>query len=321
LLLDAIDAVWYGHLDRIASTAGIMPSMETTWRWLLVTAVAPVSWGATYWVTRHFLPQDAPLWGAALRALPAGLVLLLIVRSLPTGRWWWRSLVLGVLNFGGFFVLIYVAAQLLPTSTASSVMALAPVALATLAWPLLGERPTVRFALGAFLGVGGVALVVGLGTAGADPRGIAASLAALVLSSLGAILTTRWRDGTALVASTAWQLVAGGILLLTAATVFEGAPPSVGPEGIVAYAAVALIATAMAFVCWFAGLRHLPAGTVGIVGLLNPVTGVLLGVLLAGERLTWWQGVGICLVLTGIATVQKRSPTAVGRLVEAKRTG
>ncbi|WP_205783018.1 hypothetical protein [Microbacterium sp. ABRD28] len=64
--------------------------METKWRWLLLTAVAPISWGATYYVTRHFLPADAPLWGAALRALPAGLILLLLARRLPRGAWWGR---------------------------------------------------------------------------------------------------------------------------------------------------------------------------------------------------------------------------------------
>ena len=63
---------------------------------------------------------------------------------------------------------------------------------------------------------------------------------------------------------------------------------------------VTVIATALAFAAWFAGLRHLDAGTVGLVGLLNPVTGVLLGTLLAGELLTWRQLLGMALVLGAI---------------------
>ncbi|HAJ16677.1 MAG TPA: EamA family transporter, partial [Microbacterium sp.] len=43
-------------------------------RWLLLTAIAPIAWGSTYFVTRQFLPADAPLWGALFRALPAGLI-------------------------------------------------------------------------------------------------------------------------------------------------------------------------------------------------------------------------------------------------------
>ncbi len=274
--------------------------MEAKWRWVLICAIAPVSWGATYFVTRHFLPDGAPLWSAALRALPAGVILLAVARRLPSGSWLWKSLVLGLLNFGAFFVLVYLAAQLLPTSVAASVMALAPVALSMLAIPLLRQRPTAYMLIGAVLGVVGVGLLVGLGASRIDPLGVAISLLALLLSSLGAILSTKWRDDLPLVATTSWQLVAGGLMLLVAAIVVEGAPPAMTSTSVLAYGAISLIATAIAFLCWFAGLRHLPAGTVGIIGLLNPVTGVLLGVLLAAETLSVSQCLGLALVAAAL---------------------
>ncbi len=283
-----------------------MSSMEAKWRWVLICAIAPVSWGATYFVTRHFLPDGAPLWSAALRALPAGVILLAVARRLPSGSWWWRSLVLGLLNFGAFFVLVYLAAQLLPTSVAASVMALAPVALSMLAIPLLRQRSTAYMLIGAVLGVVGVGLLVGLGASRIDPLGVAISLMALLLSSLGAILATKWRDDLPLVATTSWQLVAGGLMLLVAAIVVEGAPPAMTSTNVLAYGAISLVATAIAFLCWFAGLRHLPAGTVGIIGLLNPVTGVLLGVLLAAESLAssqWW---GLALVAAALVLGRSR---------------
>ena len=274
--------------------------MEAKWRWVLICAIAPVSWGATYFVTRHFLPDGAPLWSAALRALPAGVILLAVARRLPSGSWLWKSLVLGLLNFGAFFVLVYLAAQLLPTSVAASVMALAPVALSMLAIPLLRQRPTAYMLIGAVLGVVGVGLLVGLGASRIDPLGVAISLLALLLSSLGAILATKWRDDLPLVATTSWQLVAGGLMLLVAAIVVEGAPPAMTSTSVLAYGAISLVATAIAFLCWFAGLRHLPAGTVGIIGLLNPVTGVLLGVLLAAETLSVSQCLGLALVAAAL---------------------
>ncbi|WJS89832.1 DMT family transporter [Microbacterium testaceum] len=275
--------------------------METKWRIVAVTAVAPIAWGATYVVTRHLLPADAPLWGAALRALPAGLLLGALARRRPRGAWWWKAPVLGMLNFGAFFVLVYVAAQLLPSSIAASIMALAPLALAGLAWPLLAQRPTARWAVGAALGLAGVALVVGLGTGAVPLAGVVASAVALLASSLGAILTTRWKDDTPLLATTSWQLTAGGLALVAVAVMVEGAPPTVDATGLAAYVGIAVIATAVAFVCWFTGLRHLPAGTVGLIGLLNPVTGVLLGVAVGGESLATPQALGIVLVLVAIA--------------------
>lgn len=275
--------------------------MERTWRIVAVTAVAPIAWGATYVVTKHLLPADAPLWGAALRALPAGLLLWALARRRPRGSWWWRAPLLGALNFGAFFVLIYLASQLLPSSVAASVMALAPLALAGLAWPLLSQRPTGRWAAGTVVGLAGVLLIVGFGAGVVSVAGILASVCALLSSSLGAILTTRWRDDTPLLASTAWQLTFGGAALLVVASIVEGPPPHVDAAGIVAYAAIAIVATALAFVCWFTGLRHLDAGTVGLIGLLNPVTGVVLGVVVGGESLTLAQAAGIVLVVAAIA--------------------
>jgi len=284
--------------------------MESNWRWVLVTAIAPIAWGSTYFVTAHTLPADAPLWGAAIRALPAGLLLLALARRLPRGAWWWRSAVLGVLNVAVFFILVYLAAQLLPSSIAASVQALTPVALAGFAWALAAERPTVRIGIGAALGIGGVLFVVGAGGGRLDGWGIAASVTAVMLSSVSAVLAKRWADGTPVLAVTAWQLVAGGAVLLPFALGFEGFPPAVGPLGWAGFAFLTLVATALAYWAWFTGLARLPAATVGIVGLLNPVTGVLLGTLAAGELLGWPQWLGIALVLTGILVGQaSRRPT------------
>ena len=85
-----------------------------------------------------------PLTAAALRALPAGLLLLAVRRRLPRGAWWWRSLVLSVLNCGAFFVLVYLAAKLLPTSLAAMLMSLSPIAMMLIAWGVVAERPTLR---------------------------------------------------------------------------------------------------------------------------------------------------------------------------------
>lgn len=293
--------------------------METIWRWVLVTAIAPIAWGSTYFVTREFLPADAPLWGAVLRALPAGLVLLAIRPRMPRGAWWWRSLVLGTLNVGVFFALIYLVAQLLPTSLASTVMATSPVVMMLFAWLLAGERLRAVPLVGAAVGLAGVVLLLATDATAVDPLGVAASLAAMLLSSLGYVLAKRWRDGTEVLAVTAWQLVAGGLMLVPAALLVEGAPPALGVVEVAGFAYVSVIATAVAFVAWFSGLAHLPAGTVGLVGLLNPVTGVLLGTMLAGEVLGAWQLAGLGLVLAGILLGQPAAARAAERMRPRRR--
>ncbi|MFJ4686916.1 DMT family transporter [Streptomyces sp. NPDC091377] len=276
-------------------------------RWVALTAIAPVAWGTNYYVTHAYLPADSPLYGAALRALPAGLVLLAIARKLPRGAWWWRSAVLGLLNMSVFFVLVYAASQLLPTSVASTVMAVSPLAMMLVAWPLVAERPRGAHLAGAAIGLAGVCLMLLTGGEGVSVPGVLASAAAMLVSSFGYILAKRWSAGTDILASTAWQLTAGGVFLLPVAALVEGAPPRLPAPTLLAFAYVAVIATALAFVVWFAGLRRLPSGTVGLVGLLNPVTGVLLGVAVAGEPFAVQQVCGLALVLAGVVLGRPRS--------------
>jgi len=275
-------------------------SVEATLRWTLVTALAPVAWGTTYFVTHRFLPADYPLYGAAIRALPAGLLLLLVRRKLPAGSWWWRSLVLGTLNMGAFFALIYLAAQTLPTSIASTVMATSPVVLMLFAWAALSERPRPMHLAGAGVGVAGVCLMLLTGSVAVDARGVSASVAAMVMSSFGYVLAKKWSADVDVFSLTSWQLIAGGVVLVPVAVAVEGPPPALSGPAMLGFGYVAVVATALAFAAWFAGLRHLSAGTVGLVGLLNPVTGVLLGTVIAGESLAVRQVCGLVLVFVGV---------------------
>ena len=155
-------------------------------------------------------------------------------------------------------------------------------------------------AVGAVLGIVGVLFVVGTGGGGITPLGVIASLIALLMSSAGAVLSKKWGAGVPVLATTAWQAVAGGLLLVVIAAVVEGPPPPISGPALGGFAYVSLISTALASVCWFYGLSKLSAGSVGIIGLLNPVTGVLLGTLVAGEQLSPVQGLGIALVLASI---------------------
>ncbi|WP_172382006.1 DMT family transporter [Streptomyces sp. MNP-20] len=286
--------------------------MEANVRWVALTAVAPVAWGTNYFVTHEYLPADRPLSGAALRALPAGLLLLAVRGQRPRGAWWWRSAVLGLLNVSVFFVLVYVASQLLPTSVAATVMAVSPLTMMLIAWLVVSERPSATHLSGAGVGLAGVCLMLLTGVEGVSVPGVLASAAAMLMSSFGYVLAKRWSADADVLASTAWQLTAGGLFLLPVAAAVEGPPAALSLSEILAFVYVGLIATALAFAAWFTGLRHLPAGTVGLIGLLNPFTGVLLGTAVAAEVLTVRQLCGLALVLAGVV---------LGRPGRAERRG
>lgn len=297
--------------------------METNGgRWgstLVLTALAPIAWGSGYYVTETYLPPDRPLFGAMVRALPFGLLLLAFRPRLPTGIWWWRALALGTLNIGAFFVLIFVAAYRLPGGMAATLTATAPIMIMLIAWGLVGERPRVAALVGAAVGAGGVALLVLRAGFAVDPIGVAASFAAVMMSSLGFVLVKRWQPPVDLLTFTAWQLVAGGLVLVPFALLIEGAPPALDLPAVGGFLYLGLVATLVAYVAWFRGLRRLPAGAVSLVGLLNPVAGTVIGIALAGEAFGGTQALGLLLVLAGIVAGQPVTTNRLRRRLPAPR--
>lgn len=143
---------------------------------LLLTAIAPAIWGSTYLVTTELLPAGYPLTVAMLRALPAGLLLLAIVRRLPDGIWWPRSLVLGALNFSIFWWMLFISAYRLPGGVAATVGAIQPLIVIVLARLLLGSPIRGLSVIAAIAGIAGVALLILTPQATLDPIGIAAGI-------------------------------------------------------------------------------------------------------------------------------------------------
>lgn len=280
--------------------------MESNPRVALAAALAPIAWGSGYYVTQSFLPPDRPLFGAAVRALPFGLLLLALRPGLLHGSWWWRTALLGALNFAAFFVLIFVAAYRLPSGVAATLTATAPLVVMLFAWLLAAERPRALSLVAAAIGIAGVAVLVLHGGVTLDGLGVLASLGAVVCSSLGFVLVKIWRPPVDLLTFTAWQLVFGGLLLVPVALLVEGAPPVLDARAIGGFAYLGLFGTVLAYVVWFRGLRTLPAAAVSLIGLLNPVAGAVIGATLAHEVFTATQIVGIVLVLGGVLLGQLR---------------
>ena len=277
-----------------------MEGKQVTWRDIALTAFAPIAWATTYAITQLWLPPGRPLFSAMVRCLPVGLLLLLWVRKLPSGDWWWKAALLGVLNFGGFFALLFVGAYRLPGGLAATLQATGPLAIMLLAWVLLREAPRRAAILGGLLGLVGVAVLVLRAGFVVDAVGVVAAIASVVVTSTGFVLVKRWTPPVDLLTLTAWQLVAGGLFLLPVALIVEGPPPALTPAAVGSYLWLGLVATLLAYLCWFRGLRLLPAAAVGTLGLLNPLTATLLGVVLVGESFGPVQALGTALVLAGV---------------------
>ncbi|MEU1005527.1 EamA family transporter [Streptomyces tibetensis] len=282
---------------------------------IALTALAPISWGTTYAVTTEFLPPDRPLFTALVRALPAGLLLLALARVLPRGAWWWKAAVLGALNIGAFFPLLFLSAYRLPGGLAAVVGSAGPLFVAGLSALLLGQRPTRRTLLTGAVAAFGVSLVV-LRAAGAlDALGVLAAVASTASMSTGTVLTKRWGrpEGVGPLALTGWQLTAGGLLIAPLAFLVEGAPPALDGRAVGGYLYLALANTALAYWLWFRGIGRMTATQVTFLGPLSPLTAAVVGWAALGQALTPVQLVGMALAFG--ATVAGQFVTRPSRTV------
>ncbi|MEU1551655.1 EamA family transporter [Streptomyces scabiei] len=306
-------------------TAHTAPPAHTASRLPLIalTALAPLSWGTTYAVTTEFLPADRPLFTGLVRALPAGLLLLAISRTLPRGAWWGKAAVLGALNIGAFFPLLFLSAYRLPGGMAAVVGSVGPLFVAGLAALLLGDRPTVRTLLTGVAAALGVSLVV-LKAAGAlDPVGLLAALASTASMSTGTVLTKRWGRpaGVSPLALTGWQLTAGGLLIAPLALLVEGAPPALDGPAIGGYLYLMLGNTAVSYWLWFRGIGRLSATQVTFLGPLSPLTAAVVGWAALGQSLGVLQLVGMAIAFgaTIVGQLQPRGPARPAGVPEVPR--
>ena len=280
---------------------------------LVLTALAPAIWGSTYFVTTAFLPDGYPVSVAMLRALPAGLLLLVIVRTLPRPAWWGRVFLLGALNFSVFWTLLFVAAYRLPGGVAATVGAVQPLIVIFLAYLFLRTPILLSSVLAAVGGMGGVALLVLGPEAGLDPVGIAAGLGGALSMAAGTVLSRKWRPPVSLLTFTAWQLTAGGLLLLPFAFWIEPPLPTLTADNIIGFLYLGLIGAAFTYLLWFRGVGRIEPAALSALGFLSPVTALVVGWALLDQELSGLQILGFFTVLVSVWLSQMAVRPPYGR--------
>ncbi|MGL5832907.1 MAG: EamA family transporter [Waterburya sp.] len=267
---------------------------------ILLTALAPISWGTTYVVATEFLPPDHPLLVASLRSLPIGILLTIGLRRLPQGIWWWRILLLGGLNIGLFQALLFVAAYRLPGGVAATAGAIQPLLVIWFSWLILGEKPAKLSIIMAIAGFVGVGLLVLSPNARLDGIGIMAAIAGAGAMGLGTVLVKKWRPKVSLIVFTAWQLTVGGLLLLPIAVITEGTFTELTRINLWGFIYLGLIGTGLAYALWFRGIGKLNATTVSYLGGLSPLVATIIGYVWLQETFTSVQLLGVVVILLSI---------------------
>lgn len=274
---------------------------------VLITA----AWGSCFLFIAWGL-RDAPvLWFAALRALTAGAVLVAVGflqgRPQPRGAcaWGWLTLT-GLVNVTLAFAAMFAGVAGVATGTAAVLANAQPLLILLPAWWLYGERLSWRTATALVVGFAGLLLVALPGGGGS---GAGLSLVAAAAVTAGTLLSRRLA-GLDVLAATGWHLLLGGLALAGVALLVEGRPVIAWtPRFVVSLVVLSLFGTAATTVAWFVEARRSRLDALTAWTFLTPVVGLVLAVLVLGERPAGWSAVGLGASLVAM-WVALRSPRA-----------
>ena len=266
-------------------------------------------WGLTWPQSKYLLSMLPPfsmragcgIAGSAFAFAVAGLRGETLI---PPRDQWGRLLLYAMLNYGLFIVLTTQALVWLTASEAVVITYTLPIWASILAWPMLGERLNARRIAAILLGCGGVALMVGIGTAAANwdkLPGAAMGFVAAWLFGLGTVVAKKYPLRLPPAASVAWQGSIGTIPVLVLSLWEHPVWSGVSTYGWVSIAYISKLPLTIAYLAWFRALKLVPASTAATTVLVSPMIGVIGSTLLLGDVLGPRQIVALVMTLTGVA--------------------
>ena len=285
------------------------------WGMLLTLSVL---WGGSFFFTGVALKELPPFTVVALRVGIAAVVLNLLVRAmglrLPmTPRAWRTFLGLGLLSNMLPFCLIVWGQTQIASGLASILNATAPLFTVLVAHVLTeDEKISGNRLAGVLVGFAGVAVLIGpaaLAGAGANVLAQLACIGAAVSYACAGVFGRRVRRmDMAPLAATTGMVTVSTLLLIPIALIVEQpwtlAPPGLAVSG--AVAGLAVVSTALAYLLYFRILATAGATNLMLVTFLIPVSAILLGSLVLGERLAPEHFAGMALIGVGLAAIDGR---------------
>ena len=276
---------------------------------LMFLAITSVGWGFNWPVTKYLLSELPPLTlrgstgviGAALLAVLA----LARSQSLKVEPHLWPRLMLAaLLNVTGWMVLMGLALLWLPASEAALIAYTMPVWASLLAWPVLGERPTLLRTISLVMAFAGLATIMGGNgfTASVEKLpGILMALGGAIGFALGTVLAKKLPIKLPPITAAAWQIGIGCFPVAIVGLLIETTHlDKVSQTGWILLFYSTVIQFCVAYVSWFAALARLPASVAAIGTMAVPVIGVVASAIALGEPLGPIQIVALLFTLAGV---------------------
>jgi len=282
-------------------------------------------WGSTFLAIRLALPGFPPLMMSGLRFVCAGGIFYLVLRlrgePRPSRVEWFAAFRVGTLLICGN-ALVVVAEQWVSSGVAAVAIASVPLWSVLFAglwgrWPGKGEW------VGLAVGLVGVALLQSGGELRASPAGAIVLLLSAITWALGSMWSRRLPIPSGLMAAATEMLTGGAVLLCVAVLRGERMAAMPGVQPLAAFVYLVVFGSIVAYSAYTYLLAKVRPALATNYAYVSPVVAVLLGALVAGERVTGVAVAALVLILAGVAIVATQGSR--GRLppqeADGRRTG
>jgi drug/metabolite transporter (DMT)-like permease len=272
-------------------------------RGALLFAAMCVIWGIPYLLIKLAVEDLSPSMLVLARTALAALILLPIAlarRELrPLLPHWLPLLAFAAIEIALPWVLLGAAETEISSSLTGLLIAMVPlVATAIVLTTGDRERPEAQTLLGLFLGLVGVAAIVGVSVEGASVMPIVEVALVAVCYAVGPVILQRWLAHLpALGVITASLALSAVAYVPIVALSSAGEAPSAKAIG--AVLGLAVVCTALAFLLFFALIAEVGPVRATVITYVNPAVAAVLGVAILDEHFTVGMGIGFVLVLSG----------------------
>jgi len=261
-------------------------------------------WGSTYLAIKVALVSFPPFFQMGTRFVVAGAVLMAWMRwrgaAMPNRLQWRNALLVGTLMLAGGMGGTAHAEVSVGSGLVVAFIAVVPmmIALVNLAF---GVRPGRWEAAGIVVGLCGVLMLTQGQGFQASPAGLVAITIACITWSVGSVLSQRrWHLAPGAMGFASEMLCGGAVLMLL--SWFSGEAPQWPPQpaALAAWAYLVVFGSLIGFNAYMVLLAQAPQGLASSYTFVNPVIAMLLGVALAGERVTGFEWSAVAVVLAGV---------------------
>lgn len=273
------------------------------------SVLVPLLWGFQFVVIKVGLSAFPPLFFVGLRFAVVAALLLPFV-GWPTKRELGRiaviSIFVGGLNFGLVFIGL---AQGSASVSGVAIQLTTPFTL-ILAWPLLGERLSMRVILGVVLAFGGVALTVVEPNVSMKVVPTLFVIASGFAMAVGSVLTKRYGPFDPLKLMAWMSLFTVPQVLVSSYVLEHGQIASLHAASLMSWMAftyTVLFGAILGFGLWFWLIGRCSMTRVAPFGLLQPVFAIVAGAIFLHEPLTATLVTGAVVCIAGVAITQRQS--------------